>query len=215
MSDCCDPSGYRRFFNTKEAKRHARSFQQKGLDSTEGPMVDALSNSLDGKSLLDVGAGSGGATVELLRRGAGSAVAVDISDAYRPVVQILLEDAGVADQASFVVGDLVEMDAEVGPADVVFGNRVICCYPDMPAMVDAMTSRAQERMAASYPRDRWMTRLGVRFLNLLLRLRRVGFQAYVHSPEEIKDRVEHAGFELMASGKTPIWLWQVWQRPAE
>ncbi len=58
-------------------------------------------------------------------------------------------------------------------------------------------------------------RLGVRFLNLLLRLRRVGFQAYVHSPKEIKDRVEHAGFELMASGKTPIWLWQVWQRSAE
>ena len=52
MSDCCDPSGYRRFFNTKEAKRHARSYQRKGLDSTEGPMVDALSNSLDGKSLL-------------------------------------------------------------------------------------------------------------------------------------------------------------------
>jgi magnesium-protoporphyrin O-methyltransferase len=106
------------------------------------------------------------------------------------------------------------MGAEVGPADVVFGNRVICCYPDMPAMVDAMTSRAQERLAASYPRDRWMTRLGVRFLNLLLRLRRVGFQAYVHSPKEIKDRVEHAGFELTASGKTSIWLWQVWERSA-
>ena len=157
MSDCCDPSGYQRFFNTKEAKRHARSYQQEGLDSTEGPMVEALSNSLEGKSLLDVGAGSGGATVELLRRGAGSAVAVDISDAYQPVVQILLEDAGVADQASFVVGDLVELDAKVGPADVVFGNRVICCYPDMPAMVDAMTSRANERLAASYPRDRWIT----------------------------------------------------------
>ncbi len=215
MSDCCDPSGYRRFFNTKEAKRHARSYQRKGLDSTEGPMVDALSESLDGKSLIDVGAGSGGATVELLRRGANSAVAVDISDAYRPVAQILLEDAGVADQASFVVGDLVEMDAEVGPADVVFGNRVICCYPDMPAMVDAMTSRAQERLAASYPRDRWITRLGLCLLNRFLRWKKVGFQAYVHPPQDIKDRVEHAGFEPTASGKTLIWHWQVWQRSAE
>ena len=215
MSDCCDPSGYRKFFDIKEAKRHARSYQRKGLDSTEGPMVDALSDSLDGKSLIDVGAGSGGATVELLRLGASSAVAIDISNAYVPVAQILLEDAGVSDQASFVVGDLVEMDGEVGPADVVFGNRVICCYPDMPAMVDAMTSRAQERLAASYPRDLLITRLLVRFLNRLLRWRKVGFQAYVHPPQEIKDRVEHAGFEPTASGKTPIWHWQVWQRSAE
>jgi len=215
MSNCCDPSGYRRFFNTKEAKRRARSYRRKGLDSTESPMVDSLSDSLDGKSLIDVGAGSGGATVELLRRGAGSAVAVDISDAYQPVAQILLEDAEVADQASFVVGDFVEVNDEVGPADVVFGNRVICCYPDMPAMVDAMTSRAQERLAVSYPRDRWITRLGIRLINRFLRWKKVGFQAYVHPPQEIKDRVEHAGFEPTASGKTLIWHWQVWQRSAE
>ncbi len=107
------------------------------------------------------------------------------------------------------------MDGEVGPADVVFGNRVICCYPDMLAMVDAMTLRAHERLAASYPRDRWIARLAIRLVNRLLRWKKVGFQAYVHPPQEIKDRVEQAGFEPTASGKTLIWHWQVWQRSAE
>jgi magnesium-protoporphyrin O-methyltransferase len=212
MAGCCDPSGYRQVFNSREARRAARAYRRKGLDSTAGPMVRVLrERGLDGASVLEVGAGVGAAQVELLQAGATQGIAYDLSPAHRQVGNELLEEHGMADRVEWRTADFVA-DPSAPSVDVAFLNRVVCCYPDMPGMVDAVSSRARRLLAMSYPRDRWWVRFGIRALNGLLRVVRTTFRVFVHSTDEIYRRTTAAGLIEVASGRTLLWEWHVWER---
>ena len=212
MAGCCDPTGYRKVFNSREAQRAARSYRRNGLDSTARPMVEALEErGIDGASILEVGAGVGAAQIELMKAGAAACVAYDLSSAHERVGNELLEEHGLADRVEWRTADFVA-DPSAPSVDVVFLNRVVCCYPDMPGMVDAASSRARRLLAMSYPRDRWWVRLGIRTLNGFLRLMRNSFRAFVHPTDEITSRTEAAGLREVASGRTLIWEWHVWER---
>ncbi|MDX1689403.1 MAG: methyltransferase domain-containing protein [Acidimicrobiia bacterium] len=211
MSDCCDPGGYRRFFNTKEAERRAKRHRRKGLDATAEPMLEAVSDRVPGAVVLEGGAGTGEAHVAMLRRGAAQAIAVDISDAYERVAESIAAEEAVADRIERRTGDLATMP-DLPEADIVFLNRVVCCYPDMPGLVDAAGRLSTGLVAMSYPRDRWFVRLGFRMLNAFLRLRRVPFRVYVHDPAAIAGRMRPAGFDVRSTGRTIGWHWGVWQR---
>jgi len=212
MASCCDPSGYRQVFNSREARRAARAYRRKGLDSTARPMVRALrERGLDGASVLEVGAGVGAAQVELLQAGAGRGFAYDLSPAHRQVGEELLEAHGLADRVEWRTADFVA-DPAASPADVVFLNRVVCCYPDMPGMVDAASIRAGRLLAMSYPRDRWWVRFGIRALNGFMRVMRTTFRVFVHPTDEIYRRTTATGLTEIASGRTLLWEWHVWER---
>ena len=75
----------------------------------------------------------------MLRRGAASTVCVDLSDDTVETAAELMREAGFEGRYSRITGDFVEVADEVSPADVVYLNRVVCCYSDMPALVDAVT----------------------------------------------------------------------------
>jgi magnesium-protoporphyrin O-methyltransferase len=214
MAGCCDPGGCRRVFNTEEAQRAAKRFRRKGLDTTARAMVDALDGALLEASVLEAGAGTGGAHVEMLRRGAARATAVEISDAYDDVATAIATDMGVADRVERRIGDFVDVAHDVGPHDIVYLNRVVCCYPDMPAMIGAAVGGSAEHVAVSYPRDRWFVRLGFRVLNGSLRLRKVPFRVFVHDPDDLARRMEAAGFEPTTTGRSFVWHWGVWARVA-
>ncbi len=56
----CDPAPYRRFFNRKEAERHARGYRRRGLNPMASSMVQSLmSRGVDGADLLEIGGGVG------------------------------------------------------------------------------------------------------------------------------------------------------------
>lgn len=79
--------------------------------------------------MLDVGAGIGALSFELLAAGAERVTAVDAAPAYLAAVR---EEAGrrnVSDRLNLVLGDFVSVAGEVMPADVVTIDRVVCCYP--------------------------------------------------------------------------------------
>jgi 2-polyprenyl-3-methyl-5-hydroxy-6-metoxy-1,4-benzoquinol methylase len=214
VSGCCDPSGYRRVFREKDAKRAVRSFEKKGLDATAGPMVRALTErGLEGKTLLEVGAGAGLAQVALLEAGVATSVAYDISAGYVDVAQALLHGRGLEDRVTWHTGDYLDA-TDQGPADVVFLNRVVCCYPDMPSLVDRVAGHSKSYLAMAYPRNRLLSRIALRLANAFLWIRRVPFRVYVHDTDEIQRRVGTAGLEPVASGDTRVWHWQVWERPA-
>jgi len=161
--------------------------------------------------VLEVGAGVGSAQVALIEAGAASGVAYDLSPAHRKVGAELLEERGVADRVEWRTEDFVA-DPASPRSDVVFLNRVVCCYPDMPGMVDAAASRTVRLLAMAYPRSRWWVRLGIRTLNGFLRLGRTTFRVFVHPVAEIASRVSAAGLHEVAGGKTAIWEWHVWER---
>lgn len=215
MAGCCDPSGYRGAFNKKMAARDARKFLDKGLDSTATPMVDVLrAKGLDGATVLEVGAGAGAALVSMLDGGATEAIGVEISPNYEESARALFSQRGHADALKWHTGDFVDMAETLPVADVVFLNRVVCCYPFMDEMVDAAGGRATRFLAVAYPRKRWAARVAVRMLNLWMRLHKNSFRVFVHDPASIIRRVEEAGFRRVDAGRTAVWHWNVWERIA-
>lgn len=213
MASCCDSSGYPGVFNRKAAERYVRSFRKKGLDSTARPMVEALrSRGLDGSSVLEIGAGAGTALVAMLEAGAISAVGIDISPNYEKAAQALMAERGLEDRVSWDTGDFVELADGLVPGDVVFLNRVVCCYPYMEAIVDAAAAKSNRLLAMAYPRRRWGTRLAFWLLNVWLRIRSNTFRVFVHDPKSMERRIESAGFRQVAAGTTALWQWRVWER---
>ncbi len=80
VSNCCDPTSYRRFFNRREAERHARGYSRKGLDPMASSMVRYLvSRGVEAADVLDVGGGVGAIQLELLKAGAAKRVNVELS----------------------------------------------------------------------------------------------------------------------------------------
>ena len=97
---------------------------------------------VEGASVLDVGAGIGIVDRELLRAGAASAVLVDGSAAYLDVARAETDAEGLGERVRIVLGDFTRLAPELPAADVVTLDRVICCYPDVDALVDLSAARA-------------------------------------------------------------------------
>lgn len=215
MSDCCDPVPYRRFFNTKEANRRMSSYLKRGLDPLAKRVVAYLTGrGVEGLSVLEVGGGVGDLQAELLSDGASRALNIELSDAYQPVAEELADERGLADRMSRRFGDFVEIADELEPADVVVLNRVVCCYPFMERMVRAAASKSGRYLALVFPKDRFYTRMFIRFGNALMAVRKCDFRAFVHPVGEIERVAAEDGLEVVHRDGT--WFWQaiVWERPA-
>ena len=215
MPGCCDSSAYGDVFGEREARRSVANFKRKGLGETATGMVAALAeHGLAGASVLEVGAGSGTAQVALLEGGAARAVAFDLSPASATVAGELLAERGLWDRVEWHTGDFVVERSAVAPADVVFLNKVVCCYPDMPLLVDAAADHARRLLAVAMPRRRWWVRAGIGGINAFLRFRRSTFRVFAHDPREVARRVEAGGLGEVASGTTAFWEWHLWERKA-
>ena len=101
--------------------------------------------------------------------------------------------------------DFAESGSEVEPADFVVMNRVICCYPDMPKLADAAASRASRLLVLSFPNRRWWTRLGLAIVNFGLRVIRMEFRVFLHSPELILRTIERHGFTTRINQQGILW----------
>lgn len=215
MADCCSPSGYRHFFNRKQARRNLRRYRRKGLDKTAQRMVDYLTDrGVTGQSILEVGGGIGALHLELLRAGADRAVNVEISGGYEEVAEQLLAQENMTDRVQRDVMDFAERAEEFDPADTLVMNRVICCYPFMEKLLAAATGRSRHFLAASFPRDRRAARLAIGLGNWFLRLRRVDFQAYVHPNDAIVECATSHGFKVAMDDRDFIWRAMVFERLA-
>jgi magnesium-protoporphyrin O-methyltransferase len=104
-------------------------------------------------------------------------------------------------------GDVATERELAPPADVVVLNRVVCCYPDMPALVGAAAEKTRRALALSFPRDTWFMRIGARGINAWSRLRRSEYRFFVHKPADIVATASSSGLRLIDqhSGR----LWQV------
>jgi magnesium-protoporphyrin O-methyltransferase len=212
MSDCCNPSGYRHFFNQKEARRNLRHYDKKGLDKIAQRMVDYLaSRGVEGRSVLEIGGGVGALQVELLKAGAADAVNVELSGGYENVAAELLEREDLANKVVRRLGDFTELAAGLEADDVVM-NRVICCYPNMERLMGAALSSSRRFVAASFPRDRAGSRVALALGNAYCRIRRVDFRAYVHPPGAILETARKAGFEVAFRDRDYIWHGVVFEK---
>lgn len=199
-------------FDAKKAAKQLRGYRRGQVAPTTRLLRDGVvAARVNDGTLLDIGAGIGALTFELLERGVSSAVAIEASNAY---VQAAMEEAARRRVASvrFVYGDFVNVGAEVPAADLVTLDRVVCCYEHYRSLLEQATVHAGRAVALSYPRDRWFVRLGVRIENALRWVRSATFRTFVHSVDDMQRHIRDAGFELASRGQTAAWAADVYIR---
>jgi hypothetical protein len=189
VTSCCKPSEYRRFFNRKFAQRDLARYRRRGLVATERDLV-TLCGKVEGETILEVGGGIGALQLELLDAGAAAATNVELSGGYEDAAAALFAGRAVERR----VGDFVT--ADVPDHDIVLMHRVICCYPDVDALVGSAASRTRRTLALTYPQQRSWIRAGLHAVNLWLRLRGCGFRTYAHPVTRIDGAAARAGLHL-------------------
>ena len=183
-------------------------YRKHGLGETSETIADAFaSRGLAGATVLELGCGFGALTLELVKRGASSALGVDLSPKMVQLARAMAEESGLAKSVSYAVGDGAA--AKLSRSDFVVLDAVLCCYPDVDSLVDNSSSAASQYYAISLPDD---ARLATRFLRFLLPLqgvlRRGGCRFFIHSTATIKRKLESKGFTL-EQRTTAGWIWSV------
>jgi magnesium-protoporphyrin O-methyltransferase len=213
---CCQCDAMARFFNAREAARELRRYRKSGPARTTRLLVEALeTQEVEGSTLLDIGGGIGAIQLALLAAGAASATDVDASRAYLDAAKAEAEREGYAGRVTYVDGNFVELADALSQADIVTLERVICCFPDMPALIGASAAKAQRLYGLVYPRDVWWMRLGRRVINAAMWLQRSAFRFYVHSQAAVELELRRAG--LVSRYATTAGPWQValYARPVD
>ena len=215
MSECCSPKGYRWVFSERMAVHDANRYRRKGLDGTSRRIFELVrAQGVEGRTVLEVGGGVGAIQIELLKAGAARTVSVELTPTYEDVAKHLLDEAGLSDRAERKVMDFAQSGGEVGDADVVIMNRVICCYPYVARLVGAAADHARQLLVMSYPKRAWWTRLGLGIANLALWATRREFHIFVHEPKEIIATSERHGLKLLFDKRGFLWTVSELRRPA-
>lgn len=204
--ECC--RGLEGQFDDHEAQARLLDYRRHGPAHSTRLLLDALvREGVGGETVLDIGAGVGAVYLDLLHSGAARAVDVDASAAYLAAARAESERLGFGERVEYRHGDLVELAGGLEPAGIVTLDRVICCYGDMAALVGRSAALATKVYGLVYPRDAWWSRLGVRFANAFLRLRRSAFRIYIHRTADVEGVLGEAG--LIRQMSTTAGFWQV------
>lgn len=203
---CAQCRGIVQEFDDRFAGRDLRRYRRRGpLGTTRRMLEGLLAAGVRGRTFLDVGGGVGVLAHELLAAGARSGMHVDASAAYVSAAREEARRRGTAERVTFMEGDFVALSSHLGAFDMVMLDRVVCCYPDMPALVDASASCAHRVLALAFPREHLFMRISVGALNLIQRLRRRPFRVFLHGPRRIEARVRAHGFRPLRRERSPLW----------
>lgn len=206
MAKCCEREAIAGHFDGAGAAQELERFRTRGPIRSTKLLLDALRAAhVEGGSLLDVGGGVGVIHHVLLDAGAREALQVDLSPDYIAASREEAARRGHAERVRFAQGDFVELAASLPNADVVTLDRVICCYPDMAALVDYAAAKTRHVLGAVYPVDAWWMRLSAVVTNALRRLNGSAFRFYVHPPAAIDAALRGHGLTRATRRRTIVW----------
>jgi SAM-dependent methyltransferase len=136
-----------RMAETFEASRFSGPIGRKLAETQEQVLASFLSP-LPGKTVLDVGTGTGRAAIALARRGA-VVTGLDASAEMLAVADRRARDAGVS--VTFVKGDAHHIEQPSQSFDYVVCLRVLMHTPDWRGSVSELCRIARERIVLDYP----------------------------------------------------------------
>ncbi|CAN5642200.1 hypothetical protein BH23GEM6_BH23GEM6_19200 [soil metagenome] len=213
MTCCSHCADAETLFSRRAARRDLRRYRRRGPNPSTRRLLELIRREeFQPGLMLDIGGGVGAIQHELLRDGMQKAIQVDASIPYLQASREEAARQGHDDRIEYHHGDIVDISGELPLADVVILDRVVCCYPDMPRLVESSASRARHLYALTYPRARLATRAFMAAGNLYLRLRRSAFRTYVHSPAAIRSEIESQGLRRVGEGRTLIWQVELYRR---
>jgi 2-polyprenyl-3-methyl-5-hydroxy-6-metoxy-1,4-benzoquinol methylase len=154
-----------------------------------------------GKTVLDVGCGSGRYCVELARRGATDVVGIDLAPQMLSLARDLAAGAGVADRCRFVESDVASFTA-AEPFDAVVAMGFFD-YVDRPLdVLRGLRPLTRGLLVAAFP-ARLALRVPPRKLYLNLR----GCPVYFYNAADVRRLAEGAGFTCVSlERRGPIYL---------
>jgi magnesium-protoporphyrin O-methyltransferase len=215
MSGCCSEFSNvaGRQFDANKVADEIADYRKNGPGPTTRLLRDGLVQAglVDGV-LLDIGAGFGALTFELIERGSTRAIAVDASRSYLAAAAEEAARRGKTGIIEFVHGDFVDLAGTLPKADVVTLDRVVCCYPHVEPLLRGALAHATRALALSYPRGAWHARVVMGADNLKRRIKGNPFRTLVHSPDHMERMIGDAGFTLASRRRTWIWSIDVFTR---
>jgi hypothetical protein len=208
--NCCNQcQGLENLFDTRFAQRDLADYRRSGPSKQTRVLLKVLREvGVKGRTLLDIGGGIGAIQHELMKSGLDASVDVDASSAYLAAAQEEAARQGYADRAQYLHGNFIDLAPQIEGADIVTLDRVICCFPDMQAMVSLSAARAKQFYALVYPRDSWWIRLGGQVGNAMLALQRSKFRFFVHPAEQVDALIRAAGLQPKLQRNSGF-IWQV------
>jgi SAM-dependent methyltransferase len=190
-------------------------YKSKGLTASSQVLLGFLSNNgLVGKTVLDIGCGTGFLALETLRHGASSCMGVDLSSAAIHEANEFAKESGFQDRARFEVAN--GASSQSPSSDIVLMDKVICCYPDADALLRTASGSSRALLGFIVPRDEGLMKPVMRcwtaLINLVERLRRTGFRMYLHPLSSIDKLLVENGFRQSNKAKSRFWLVFLYKR---
>jgi len=212
--DCCQCQGIDAKFDMKYVAKKLKEYRKNGPKNTTRQLIDALrEEGIEGKTLLDIGGGIGDIQHEMLNLGVSQAINNEASTAYLEACREEAERLGHAGQIHHIQGNFVEVAKGIESQDIVTLDRVICCYHDMPGIVNLSVQKAKKLYGLVYPIDAWWTRLALLvYYNFRNWLQRNPMRMFVHSPEEVEAIILRSGFKRRFWRKMGAWQVVVYAR---
>jgi magnesium-protoporphyrin O-methyltransferase len=202
-SHCVDAGS---LFSRRIARWELRSYRKRGCRRTTQLLLsDIRSLGIEDKTFLDIGSGIGAIPHELLACGASSGAIVEASPAYLEASRAEAGRRGELDRLTYYHDDFVDLAGQLPPADIVTLDRVICCYPDVERLVGSSVAKAKYAYGVVYPRERWLTRIGIALGNAVLRLRGGTFRTYLYPGSVVDAIVREHGFRRYSRNLTVLW----------
>jgi len=192
---CCQCEGIESKFDQKKAAKELEQYRKVGPSKNTRMLIDALkAEGISGMKLLDIGGGVGTIQHELLNAGVRSCLNVEASLSYVESVKEEATRQGHADSITHLHGNFVDLAVDVPQSDIVTLDRVICCFPDVSALVGLSLERAGRFYGVVYPRNTWWVRILWAIENLFYRIMRNPFRTFIHSTEVVEEIVRSKGF---------------------
>lgn len=133
---------------SKVARRINQMFRRAMYDRFHIALAE--SGDVRGKTVLDIGCGSGHYEVEYAKRGAAHVTGIDFAPNMLELARRLTEREGVADRCTFLQGDFSE-HAFTEKFDVVLAIGVFDYVQDALPFLKKMAERSSGKVIASFP----------------------------------------------------------------
>jgi magnesium-protoporphyrin O-methyltransferase len=212
--ECCQCEGIEIKFDQKYVAKKLKQYREKGSKETTRILIDVLKDALDHEmTLLDIGSGLGDIQHELLHAGVTESINCEASSGYIDACKDEAERQGHASRITHFKGNFVDSAESIPSADIVTLDRVICCYHDMPELVNKSLSKTRKLYGIVIPIDKWWVKIGISiYYNLRFLIQRNPFRIFVHPPEDVETLITNHGFRNIFYQIKGTWQISVYEK---
>ena len=191
-----------------DACEFCERYKNKGLSRSSKLLLRfILDNGVRDRSVLDLGCGAGGLSLELLKEGAGKAVGFDLSPKMIGAATELARADGFESRAKFQLGN--GATSELPESDIVVMDKVLCCYSEWKPLLKNAIEATRVMIGFTVPRDAALTklpfRLALKVVNYFQR-RKGGVLFYLHPLGTIDKTLRESGFNRRKRQGSRFWL---------